>query len=250
MVPTVSIITPLYNAERFITETIESVLQQTYENWEWIIVNDCSTDRSVEIVESYLTKEPRIQLINLKKNSGTGFAKNTALNSAKGNYISFIDSDDCWLPEKLEKQLNFMQEKNCPISFTSYEIIDQDSKRLNRVVSSVKSLTQHEYLKNTIIGFSTSMIDKRKTGEFEIINLRSREDTHLWINLLGRGIKAYGIDEVLVKYRVHDSSITTNKFKAAQQTWNLYYNIEKFGLIKSAFYFSNYVLNAFNKHYL
>jgi len=207
MVPTVSIITPLYNAERFITETIESVLQQTYENWEWIIVNDCSTDRSVEIVESYLTKEPRIQLINLNINSGTGVAKNTALNSAKGNYISFIDSDDCWLPEKLEMQLNFMQEKICPISFTSYEIIDQNSKRLNRVVSSVESLTQHEYLKNTIIGFSTSMIDKRKTGEFEIINLRSREDTHLWIDLLGRGIKAYGIDKVLVKYRVHDSSI-------------------------------------------
>ena len=247
---TVSIITPLYNAERFITETIESVLQQTDKNWEWIIVNDCSTDRSVEIVESYITKDPRIQLINLKKNSGTGVAKNIALNSAKGNYISFIDSDDCWLPNKLETQLHFMQENNYPISFTSYEIIDQNGKQLNRVISSVESLTQHEYLKNTIIGFSTSMVDKTKTGPFGIIDLRSREDTHLWIDLLGRGIKAYGIDKVLVKYRVHDNSITTNKFKAISQTWDLYYNVEKFGFLKSANYFLHYVFNAFKKHYL
>lgn len=250
MTPVVSIITPLFNAERFIKETINSVIQQTYTDWEWIIVNDCSSDKSVEIVESFAANEPRIKLIHLKENSGTGIAKNTALKEAKGNYIAFIDSDDCWFPQKLETQINFMQEKNYPISFTSYEIIDQNSNRLNRVISSVDKLTQKEYLKNTIIGFSTSMVDKSQVGEFEIIDLRSREDTHLWIDLLGRGLIAYGIDKVLVKYRVHDNSITTNKFEAARKTWKLYYEVEKFGLIKSAYYFFHYILNAIKKHYL
>lgn len=248
--PFVTIITPLFNAGKFITETIHSVTSQTFTDWEWIIVDDCSTDEGYEIAKKYAAIDQRIRFFRLEKNSGTGMAKNYALRFAKGRYICFIDSDDCWLPEKLEKQLLFMQEKEAAISYTSYSMMDEDGNELHRIIPVIPVLDQKKYLKTTQIGFSTSMIDRALAGEFTIIDLRSREDTHLWIDLLGKGLLAYGLDEVLVRYRVHSHSITTNKLKAAYQTWNLYYRTEKLGLLSSVYYFCHYALNALKKHYL
>ncbi len=245
----VTIITSVYNAEDFIGQTIESVLSQSYRNWEMIIVEDCSTDRSREIVRTYSTADERIHLIELEENKGVGGARNVGLQKARGNLIAFIDSDDCWYPEKLEKQVRFMREGNFPISFTAYEIIDKEGNSLDRVVHAIDKVSLHIYLKNTIIGFSSSMINREIIGDVSISNMRLRVDTQLWIRLLKRGFTAYGIDEVLMKYRVHSKSISRNKAKAARLTWNLYYKIEKLGFFHSVYYFSHYALKALKKHY-
>jgi teichuronic acid biosynthesis glycosyltransferase TuaG len=244
----ISIITPSYNSSRFISQTIESVLNQTYKNWEMIIVDDKSLDNSNTIVEEYIKKDNRIKLIKLNKNIGAAMARNKALEIAQGRYIAFLDSDDIWMPSKLEVQIKFMQENNYPISFTSYKIIDENGIDNNHIIRVVDSLNLKQYLKNTIIGFSTSMIDRELVKEeLKFLNIRIRQDTNLWITIFKNGYKAYGLDEVLVKYRVHSNSISSNKVKAAKQVWNLYFNIHKFGLIKSIYYFSWYAFNAVKK---
>ena len=135
-----------------------------------------------------------------------------------------------------------------PISFTSYELIDENGESKNHIIHSVEKLTQIDYLKNTIIGFSTSMIDTQIVGNsFRMMDIRTRQDTSLWITLLGKGLLAYGLNEVLVKYRIHSNSISANKVKAAMQVWNVYFNIHRLGFFKSMYYFSFYVFNAIKK---
>jgi len=244
----VTIITPLYNGELFIIDTIKSVLQQTYKNWEMIIVDDSSTDNSVQAVENIIGNETKISMIRLTKNVGSAQARNTALEVANGRFIAFLDSDDIWYPDKLEKQVEFMLKRKAPISFTSYELIDENGVSENHIIHSVEKLTQTDYLKNTIIGFSTSMIDTQIVGNsFRMMDILTRQDTSLWITLLGKGLLAHGLDKVLVKYRIHSNSISANKIKAAKQVWNLYFHIHKFGLFRSIYYFSSYAFNAIKK---
>ena len=142
-----------------------------------------------------------------------------------------------------------MLNNNYEISFTNYELVDEKSKSLNKFVKSVTKIDYHGYLKNTIIGMSTSMIDRSKTGFFKFVNLRTRQDTYLWISLLKEGFYAYGIDSALAKYRVRNDSISANKISAARQVWYLYYNLEKLGFIKSAYYFTFYAYNAIKKRF-
>jgi teichuronic acid biosynthesis glycosyltransferase TuaG len=244
----VTIVTPSYNCAAFILDTINSVLGQSYNNWEMIIVDDCSTDNSVEIIEGIISDNPRIRLIKLKNNVGSAQSRNVALEVANGRFIAFLDSDDVWYPDKLEKQVLFMLEKKIPISFTSYELIDENGASKNHIIHSVEKLTQIDYLKNTIIGFSTSMIDTQIVGNsFRMMDIRTRQDTSLWITLLGKGFSAHGLNKALVKYRIHSNSISANKIKAAKQVWNLYFHIHKFGLFRSIYYFSSYAFNAIKK---
>ena len=246
----VSIVTPSYNSKPFIKETIDSVLSQTYQNWEMIIVDDSSEDDSVAYIENLIKNEDRITLITLNKNNGAAMARNRALEVAKGRYIAFLDSDDVWLPKKLEVQLEVMQSKKIAISFTSYSTIDENSNENDHIIYAVESLTLVQYLKNTIIGFSTSMIDRELIKEeIKFLDIRIRQDTNLWITLLKNGYKAYGINQVFVKYRIHSNSISANKVKAAKGVWNLYFHIHQFGLIKSLYYFSFYAFNAIRKRF-
>jgi len=244
----VTIIMPSYNSACYIVDSINSVLSQGYKNWEMIIVDDCSTDNTVEIIESIVGDNSKIRLIKLANNVGSAQSRNAALKLAKGRFIAFLDSDDIWHPKKLEKQVEFMSKIKAPISFTSYELIDENGKSKKNIIHSVKKLNQLDYLKNTIIGFSTSMIDTHIVGNsFRMKNIRIRQDASLWITLLGKGFLAYGLDEVLVRYRIHSGSISANKIAAAAQVWNLYFNIHKLGLFKSLFYFSFYIFNAVKK---
>lgn len=229
-------------------DMIDSVVSQTYVNWELILVDDCSTDDTIQIVERAINGNPKVKIIKLTSNVGSANARNTALDFANGRFIAFLDSDDIWYPDKLEKQVSFMLKNRAPISFSSYELIGESGASRNHIIHSVKKLTQIDYLKNTIIGFSTSMIDTKMVGsDFRMKDIRTRQDTSLWITLLGRGFFAYGIDEVLVKYRTHSNSISANKVKAAKQVWNLYFKIHKLGLIKSIYCFSFYAFNAVKK---
>ena len=244
----VTVVTPCYNSEKFIASSINSVLSQTYSNWEMIIVDDCSTDKSVENIESIIKNHSKIKLVKLLKNTGVAQAKNAALNIANGRFVAFLDSDDIWHPTKLEKQISFMLNKNIPISFTSYGLIDIYGKNKKHIVHSIEKVNYTDYLKNTIIGFSTSIIDTKFIGkEFRFNNMRSREDTDLWIRLLKEGNCAYGISNVLAYYRIHPNSITSNKAIASLQVWDLYFNRHSLGLIKSTYYFIFYIFNAIKK---
>lgn len=244
----VTIITPMYNSSKYISDTIKSVQSQSYCDWEMIIVDDCSNDNSTSIVANMASIDDRIILIYHSDNLGAAQARNSALERAKGRFIAFLDSDDLWRPDKLKNQVSFMLKRKAPISFTSYNLIDENGVSKDHVIYSVEKLSQLDYLKNTIIGFSTSMIDTKYTGrKFRFMDIKTRQDTNLWITLLGEGHVAYGMRNILVDYRVHSNSISSNKYRAAKQVWNLYFNINKLGFLTSAYCFSFYLYNAIKK---
>ncbi|MED3646437.1 glycosyltransferase family 2 protein [Halalkalibacterium halodurans] len=246
--PVVSIITPCYNAEMFIRDTIESVLNQTFSNWEMVIVDDGSTDRTVQIVESYASQDERIRLIQLEKNSGPAVSRNTAIQHARGRYLAFLDSDDQWLPEKLERQLEFMQKRNVAFSFTSYKTMTEDGSETGKVVNVPENVDYHELLKQNVIGCLTVMLDQEKTGHVQMVNMRSRQDYALWLHLCKRGFIAYGLQDVLAKYRVVHNSVSHNKWKMAKQNWRLYRENEKLSFVKSGWYFMHYVWRSLKKY--
>jgi len=242
-----SIITPSYNTARFIEETINSVLAQSYQNWEMLIVDDCSKDNSTEIILNYCKKDNRIKLIQLTKNVGAAEARNIALRKAEGQFIAFLDSDDVWASNKLEKQLEFMKQKNIAFCFSSYQTIDISGKNLNKTIHAPKIIDYRHFLGNTIIGCLTVVIDKSKTGYFEMPNIKSSHDMALWLLIMKRGFKAYGIDEILASYRLVPTSNTANKWKAAKNVWRVYRQIEKINIISSFYYFICYSANAIKK---
>lgn len=244
----VSIITPAYNAAAYIAETIESVLVQTHTNWEMLIVNDCSKDNTAEIVQSYAAKDKRIKLINLKQNSGAAVARNTALQNAKGRYIAFLDSDDLWKKEKLQKQKEFMQQNRYAFTYTSYEHFKGTKENIQNQVQIPKSLNYNQALKGNKIGCLTVMLDKKQIPNIHITAQR-HEDYILWLNILKQGITAYGIRESLALYRTGNSkSISGNKMQSAMWTWKVYRESQRLSVVKSMYYFWFYVVNGLKKH--
>lgn len=233
----VSIITPTYNSEKYIKETINSVLSQTYQNWEMIIVDDCSTDNTVRIIEEEMEKNSRIRFIQLQENQGAAVARNTAINYANGRYIAFLDSDDLWEMNKLEVQVSFMNMNNIPFSYTSYKIINENGEETGKVVNVPEKIDYNQLLKNTIIGCLTVMLDINKFGRVQMPNMRTRQDTALWLSILKQGYIAYGIQQPLAKYRKKSGSISSNKLKMAKQNWKLYREIENLSLVKSIWCF-------------
>lgn len=246
--PLISVITPAYNAERFIEDAINSVLRQTYTHWEMIIVDDCSTDRTREIIKLYLRKDTRIKLIELKNNSGPAVARNVAFEHARGRYLAFLDADDQWMPEKLEKQLNFMQERQIAFSFTKYIKIKESNTETHSVVHIPDYVTYKQLLKHNVIGCLTVMLDTEMIGEVKMVNMRSRQDYALWLTLCKRGFTAYGLQEVLAKYRIVGNSISHNKLKMARQNWKVYREVKKLSLMKSVWYFANNVYFSVKKY--
>ena len=244
----VSIITPAYNAAAYIAETIESVLNQTYTNWEMLIVNDCSKDNTAEIVESYAKKDKRINLINLKQNSGTAIARNAAIQNAKGRYIAFLDSDDLWKKEKLQKQIEFMQQNGYAFTFTAYEHFRDTKKNVQNIVKVSKSLNYKQALKGNQIGCLTVMVDRQQIQNLYFTK-QKHEDYILWLNILKQGITAYGIQEILAMYRTGNSkSISSNKLQSALWTWMVYRNNMKLSIIESSYNFAFYIFKGIKKH--
>ncbi len=243
----VSIILPVYNSEEYLTDCINSVLLQKYSNWELIIVDDCSTDSSLLICEEFSSNYENISLFKQSSNYGAGVSRNLGLLHSKGNFICFIDSDDLWDSEKLFLQIEFMKLHKCPISFHSYRLIDRNGNDLDKIVNAVDKIEYYSYLKNTIIGLSTSMINIQITGKFEFSTIRTRQDTLLWITFFKNGYFALGLPFVCSSYRVRNNSISSNKFLAVKKVWDLYYNNQKLGLGNSIYYFSFYIINAIKK---
>tara|TARA_B100000700_G_C15024870_1_gene847634 strand:+ start:62 stop:814 length:753 start_codon:yes stop_codon:yes gene_type:complete len=243
----VSIITPSYNSERFISDTINSVIEQTYDNWELIIVDDASYDQTPKIIKRFLSKESRIKAIFLKENIGPSEARNQAIRIAKGRFIAFLDSDDLWLPNKLDAQINYMITNSVGFSFTSYIQISEDGLNHLKEIHAPARINYNSYLKNTIIGCLTVVLDKRIVGDFEMPKIRSSHDMALWLIILKQGFVAHGIDITLAKYRLVSTSNTANKLKSMYDVWRVYRDFEKLNLIFSLYNFINYIYNAIKK---
>lgn len=243
----VSIIMPCYNAEHYISQSIESVLAQTYQNWELLITDDGSIDHSLDVIKEYCKKDNRIILAGFGKHQGTASARNVSIEAAKGRFVAFLDSDDLWYPEKLQKQIQFMLDNDVAFSYTCYEIIDESGKPTNKVIKDAGVVDYEKYLKNTIIGCGTVVLDKEKVGDFRAPNIRTSQDMALWLDIMKRGFRAYPLSEVLQKYRVTSNSATSNKVKAACDVWRVYRKIERLSMLKSMWCFSGYAFNAVKK---
>lgn len=246
----VSIITPAYNCEKFIFETIDSILSQTYTNWEMIIVNDKSTDNTENIIKDYTQKDNRIRLINLTENSGAAVARNTAIENANGRFIAFLDSDDRWKKDKLYNQLQFMRNNKYGFTFTSYEYIKDENNNKEKIFKVPHSLNYSQGLKNTVIGCLTVVIDKNIVGDFRMPLVRRGQDNLTWLMLLKKGHIAYGLNENLAEYRRVAGSLSNNKKKSLKRQWSNYRNVIKLPFFKCVYYYSFYVLNNVKKYYL
>ncbi|QDI91617.1 glycosyltransferase family 2 protein [Salicibibacter halophilus] len=245
--PLISIITPSYNSETYLPDAIRSVQAQTYTNWEMIITDDCSTDNTIIVIQPFLDDE-RIKLIQLSENSGPGVARNTSIEAANGRYLAFLDADDQWLPEKLEKQSRFMQEEQVAFSFTPYKKVKKDGTDTGTIVRAPERIEYKQLLKQNVIGCLTVMLDREMIGEVKMNPMRTRQDFALWLSLCRRGWPAYGLQEVLAKYRVVDHSISSNKITMAKNNWRMYRDVEQLSVPRSLWYFFHYVTLSLKKY--
>mgnify|MGYP003969740401 CR=1 FL=1 len=243
----ISIITPSYNSSKFISQTIESVLSQTYENWEMIIVDDMSPDNSNEIIEEFIEKDSRIKVIKLEKNSGPAVARNRAIKEANGRYIAFLDADDLWMPEKLEKQIKFMNENNLSFTYSSYKLIDEDNNDLGEFITK-ETISYNSMLKTCSVGCLTAIYDTEKLGKVFMPNILKRQDYGTWLKILKNIKTTKGIIEPLATYRILKNSVSSNKIKASMYQWKIYREVEKLSLFKSIYYFVQYAYYGFKKY--
>lgn len=245
----VSIITPVYKCEKLIAETIECVLKQTYHDWEMLLVDDCTPDNSAEIIKKYAEKDGRIKYIKQEQNGGAALARNKALELSTGRYVAYLDADDLWKPEKLEKQIKFMNENKVGFSCTDYEKIDESGNSLNKIIKIPKKVNYNLFLRNTIIQTVGVMVDTEITGKELLVmpNIRRRQDAATWCQLLKSGFDCYEVPGNLSYYRVVSNSLSSNKFKAIKMNWYWYRKIEKLPLWKACYCFFGYAFNAVKK---
>ncbi|EKN71331.1 glycosyl transferase family 2 [Neobacillus bataviensis LMG 21833] len=234
----ISIITPTYNCGNFIAETIESVISQTYQNWEMIIVDDCSTDNTKDVVKEYINEDRRIKYHLLQENSGAAVARTKAMELASGAYMAFLDSDDLWSKDKLARQLSFMKENKYAFSCTAYEQIDEVGKKLNKTIKTKTKTNYNGVLLSCPVGNSTVMYDVKKLGKFVVPNIRKRNDDALWLRMLKKEKYIHGMSDVLMQYRIRSNSISSNKIDLIKYHWYLYRKIENLSVIRSIFHLS------------
>ncbi|MCM1568142.1 MAG: glycosyltransferase [Roseburia sp.] len=243
----ISVIVPVYNVEKYIIETIECVRAQSYPRWELLLVEDRSTDNTLSVLQEYLelAGEERLRLIRQPSNQGAARARNRGVSEAAGRYIAYLDADDLWASDKLEKELAFMRQKKAAFVFTGYEFANEQGKGLGRVVRVPEKLSYKEALKNTTIFTSTVLLDTSciKKELLMMPEIKS-EDTALWWQLLRNGYTAYGLDENLVKYRRPGKSLSSNKLEAIRRIWNLYRRAEGMGILASAWSFCFWAARA------
>ncbi|MFE3872319.1 glycosyltransferase family 2 protein [Flavobacterium sp. ZS1P70] len=229
----VSIITPSFNSEKFIAETIRSVQNQTFPNWEMIIVDDCSTDKTVSIAEYIANNDNRVKVYKLDKNSGTGIARNTALEKASGKYISFLDADDLWKPNKLEIQVNFLRNNNLPFTFSYYDCINEQGTELNKRVEAPRNLSYRHLFFCNYVGNLTGIYDVNYLGKIAISSIRKRQDWMLWLTILKKAKTAQPIPESLAFYRIRENSISASKVNLLKHNFTVYRRFHGFNLVLS-----------------
>lgn len=270
--PLVSVIMPAWNCERYIGSAIQSVVKQTRGDWELVVVDDASTDATLRIVSEFTSADKRIKVTALKEPVGPARARNLAIQQSAGRYIAFLDSDDLWLPMKLEIQIKEMEKTSAILSFTAYKKIDAQGNVGHTIIQVPPTVSYGQLLKTNVIGCLTAMYDTRALGKMympedlrredyrlwlQILKLRRHhEDYALWLAILRKMFSsredankkvAIGINEVLAHYRVHNQSVSSNKFRAAAMQWAVYRRVEKLSLLRSLFYFLHYAYHGYRK---
>ncbi len=237
---------PSYNSSKYIKETIGSVILQTYKNWELIIVDDCSTDNSVDVIKQF--DDDRIIVVENECNSGAAKSRNNAIKKAKGNWIAFLDSDDLWMCDKLEKQLSFMSNNSVVFSCTDYKVISEDGKECSKFSPKKEEYTYKDILKHCYVGCSTVIYNVDKLGKVYMPLAEKREDLACWLTILRSGEKVYYLHEFLAKYRLHSRSVSAKKTKMIRYQWNVYRKFEKLSIIKSIYYMIHWAIKGFLKY--
>lgn len=245
----VSIIMASYNKEKYISESINSVINQTYPDWELIITDDGSEDNTCSIVKRFTENDSRIKLVQSPVNLGAAHARNTALSKATGRYIAYLDADDLWCPDKLLKQLDYMRENGYAMCYTSYDIIESDGE-FRKTIHIPSKVNYEDFLKKPLtcshsIMLDTAVVDKRL---MIMPDIRRGQDAATWLEILKSGITGYGLDVSLAKYRRNEGSLSSNKLKAVKRTWYLYREVEKLSFVQSTRYFISYAFNAAKKY--
>lgn len=245
----VSIVTPMYNAEKFVRQTLDSVLEQTYSNWEMLVVDDGSKDNSQAIVTEYSQRDKRIKLIK-QANGGSAAARNHALRQIQGQYVCFLDSDDIWDKTFLEKQLQFMQQHRAVLVYASYRRINENNVEILKPFIVPPKVDYRGLLKTCSISCLTALYDRSIVGEvyFNEALKSLRDDFVFWLTILKRIDYAYGNPEVLAAYRVFSTSTTGNKKKVIKPQFRVYHKVEKLGLVRSMYYFIHWAVNGFFKY--
>jgi teichuronic acid biosynthesis glycosyltransferase TuaG len=239
----VSIITPTHNSSLFIKSTWESIINQSYYNWEWLIIDDNSTDSTKKIIQDIAKSDDRILYFDLVDSNGPGPARNLGIEKSSGRFIAFLDADDRWLPNKLADQVDFMLSNKYVFTYSSYEIINEDGEYL-RTFCPPKKLDYHDLLKTCDIGCLTVMYDKYYFGNKYMPSIPKRQDYNLWLELLKKIDYAYNVGKPLAQYRINSMSISRNKIIAIYWIWIVFFFHQRLGLIKSLYYLLVYSLNG------
>ncbi|EHZ2782108.1 glycosyltransferase family 2 protein [Vibrio parahaemolyticus] len=241
----VSIIMPSYNSEGTILESIQSVLSQTYKNWELIIVDDRSIDNTWQVIQTYADKYDNIRVYQNKENLGAGASRNFAIKKARGRFIAFLDSDDLWTEDKLAEQIPFMLENNYPLTYTHYSRFNSEEEL--SVVTAPEYTTYKKLMYSNVIGCLTAVYDTQALGKRYMPLIRKRQDMGLWLDILKDTPKAYCLPKPLAKYRM-DSGMTANKFSVLSYQWKFYRDVVGLSLPRSLFTFSVYAVKGTMKH--
>lgn len=243
--PLVSIIMPAYNSAAFIAESIKSVQAQSIENWELLIIDDASTDDTLNIIKEFKEEDQRIQYYNLPANQGTGFARNIGIKASRGKYISFLDSDDLWKPHKLRIQLELLEGTGAEVCFSSYELIDPEGISLDIQVLALEHLSFKKLLKANYVGNLTGIYNSEHLGKFYAPAIRKRQDWAMWLEIIKKAGSAKGISEPLACYRVRKDSISGDKMEMVQYNFNVYRKALGYSFFKSSFLFSLFLFEQF-----
>ena len=243
--PKVSIVVPVYNAARFLEDTIRSVQAQTEKDWELLLVDDCSTDESCDVITRISESDSRVRLIHQAQNAGAAAARNRGICEAAGKYLAYLDADDLWKPERLSKELAFLEKEKAAFVFCGYEFADENGHGTGKVVRVPKTLTYHQALKNTTIFTSTVLFDMTALSkELLQMPLVKSEDTATWWKILRAGYQAHGLDENLVLYRRTAGTLSSDKLEAVRRIWFLYRKVEGLSALYSMYNFIFYAIRA------
>lgn len=248
----VSIIMPCYNSSKFIGDAIESVLAQTYQNWEILITDDCSSDNSIAVINEYAKRDSRVKLFMLEKNSGAAVARNKSIEEAKGRFIAFLDSDDMWTPQKLEKQLEFMRKKDCALSYTSILLCNEGGE-ITGIEVAPHTHTFHQSWCDNKCGTSTAIYDTEKIGKVLMPLIRKRQDWGLFMSILRTCKIAFGMKEPLAYYRMGQQSLSKNKWSLVRYNLAVYQTVLGWSYVRSLFFFlfvymPCYIFKVWQKH--
>lgn len=247
----VSIITPTYNSSKFLRETLDCIIAQTYKNWELIITDDGSTDNTLLILEEYSKKESRINFYKSVSNLGSGIARNNSIKLAKGRFIAFIDSDDIWLPNKLFNHIKFMQENNLIFSHASFGFINESGEKIkNTFKVSERKVGYKDLLKRTEIGCLTAIYDQFEIGKFYMSSDRRRQDYFLWLSILKAGHYSYGYNKVESFYRLHDGQVKKFNLKYLLDHYTFLRQRQKLSILAATYYLSLYIYSSVKRYFL